>query len=87
MSYATSVVKSIQTGNVSFTGVNVVTGTATITTVDVTKAIVLPQGSYKATALGLRWQLTNATTVTVSTEGDNGVGANYKGQFTVLEFY
>jgi len=87
MSYAPSVIKSIQTGNVSFTGTNVVSGTATITSVDTTKSVVLPQGSYKATALGLRWVLTNATTVTVSTEGNNGAGDNYKGQFTVVEFY
>lgn len=87
MSYATSVIKSIQQGTATFTGVNVTSGTATITSVSTSKSTVIHLGPSIITSLGSRVELTNSTTVTLITEGNNGAGNTFKSGFVVVEYY
>jgi hypothetical protein len=89
MSYAPSVIKSIQQGTITFTGTNITSGTATITSVDTTKAMCLTTGGSQS---GTSWLsskviLTNATTVTASTSNDNGAARTYTTGYIVVEFY
>lgn len=84
------IIKSIQRGTISFTGTNTVTGTATITSVDTSKAIALATGGSQNTSTGgfaTRIDLTNATTVTATTNNDNGAGRTYITGYVVVEFY
>lgn len=87
MSYATSIIKSIQYGTASFSGSNVTSGTATITSVTTGKSVLTHLGASKTVTPGSRPELTNATTVTLLTEGDNGAGNAFKSGFCVVEYY
>lgn len=84
-------VRSIQKGTVTFTGINVLTGTATITALtDVTKAMVLPTGGSQggaAEGCSTNLTITNTTTITATTTNDNGAGRTYTTGFVVIEFY
>lgn len=89
MSYAPSVIKSIQQGTITFTGTNVVSGTATITSVDTTKSMCLTTGGSQNSTnwFSSKVILTNATTVTASTANDNGASRTYTTGYIVVEFY
>ena len=84
-----SVIKSIQTGTISFTGVNVVSGTATISAVTVAKSVCIFNGQRKplGSQLMCGMTLTDTTTVTFSTSGNNGSSYTVVGGYTVVEFY
>ena len=87
MSYATSVIKSIQYGTVTLNAVS--SGTATITAVDTAKAVLIYLGtSYNVTtslsgAL-TRITLTNSTTVTATRGAATDISI---ASFVVVEFY
>ena len=83
MSYATSVVKSIQRGSITQSGTST---TATITSVDTTKSVCLFGGASNSSySVNLNYvELTNATTVTAKrTATSDGSVLSY----TVLEYY
>ena len=82
-----SVIKSIQTGTISFTGVNVISGTATISAVTVAKSVCIFNGQTRPTGFICSMTLTNTTTVTFSTSGNNGSSYTVVGGYTVVEFY
>ena len=77
MSYLASVVKSVQYGTVTL-GVGITTNTATITSVDTTKTVLINLGNTSDgnNAGGMsdfcRIVLTNATTVTAISAGSSG---------------
>lgn len=86
-----SVVKSVQYGSISIAGA-ASSGTATITAVDTTKAVLLhlgsrgPGGGSPGIADGLATlTLTNATTVTAQRATTFATGINVN--FCVLEFF
>lgn len=82
-----SVIASIQYGTVSITGTNT-SGTATITSVDTSKAALLFLGFSSSRDDGqmpARITLTNATTVTATRSTPGGTGATTVG-FCVVEF-
>lgn len=88
MSYAASVIKSIQRGTVTAT-TSGTSWTATISSVDTDKAIAYKTGNrtelanqYGITAV----VLTNGTTVTVST-GSEPTNYSTVTSFTVVEYY
>ena len=86
MSYATSVIKSIQYGTVTLTGVT--SATATITAVNTAKAVLMHLGTSTTGDLNLyadtRITLTDSTTVT----GNKYASANNSTtSFVVVEFY
>ena len=97
--FAPGIVRSIQVGTFSITGTgypNITTGTATVTAVNVAKAMLLHGGSiYNYPGSGAGWSdyeaqpgritLTNSTTIT-----GTGLAANtyvLTPKFTLLEFY
>jgi hypothetical protein len=84
-----SVIKSIQTGTISFVGANVISGTATITAVTVAKSVCIFNGQTRpgGNTFMCSMTLTNTTTVTFSTQGDNGSSYTATGAYTVVEFY
>jgi hypothetical protein len=83
MSYAPSVIKSIQKGTITQSGTST---TATITSVDTAKSVVLFGGSSNSSySVNLNYvELTNATTVTAkrAATGDGAIVG-----YTVLEYY
>jgi hypothetical protein len=87
MSYATSVIKSIQYGTVTLTGV--ASATATITAVNTAKAVLIHLGTSYDNTINLdraltRITLTNSTTVTGVKNTTTGVTIT---SFVVVEFY
>lgn len=87
MSYATSVIKSIQYGTVTLAAV--ASATATITSVNVAKAVLIYLGNSCGTSTVLydafTWiTLTNSTTVTGTR---SGTGNTNVVSFVVVEFY
>jgi hypothetical protein len=93
MSYATSVIKSIQQGTVSISAGNVASGTATITSVTTGKSFVNYLGFASSGNSGSapqidnwRVSLTNSTTVTVNRSSSDNSGALTCG-FVVVEHY
>lgn len=82
-----SIIKSLQYTTVTFTGSNVKSGTTTITSVNTAKTILVPQGFSGPGTLPCRFTLTDATTITMSTDGDNGAGTTHKGGVAVVELY
>lgn len=81
-------IESIQYGSISITGTDF-TNTATITSVDTTKAVVMFLGSFSAVddanVVLLSVVLTNATTVTARRRANTG-GATSHCKFCVIEF-
>tara|TARA_Y100001951_G_C11062187_1_gene141466 strand:- start:24 stop:305 length:282 start_codon:yes stop_codon:yes gene_type:complete len=93
MSYAPSVIKSIQTGTITISAGNNTSGTATITAVVTAKSAVRHLGWSSDGNSGdappidnNRIDLTNTTTVTVNRNAGTNSGAVVVG-FVVTEFY
>lgn len=93
MSYATSVIKSIQQGTITLAAGATTSGTATITSVDTAKTVVLHRGVSAAVNSGAaspelngRLTLTNATTVTADrSAGGNQSAATFS--YVAVEFF
>ena len=90
MSYATSIIKSIQRGTITFSGTGT-TATATITSVDTAKSFIAYGGasfSYNNAdaQLWTKIYLTNATTVTISRYSGAGSYAVII-PYQVVEYY
>lgn len=87
MSYATSVIKNIQTGNTAI-GASSTSATATITAVDTAKATTELRitGSYAASSGDAPWTvtLTDTTTVTVTKSTNNNAATV---PWTCVEYY
>jgi len=89
VSYATSTIKSIQRGTITFSG-TATTATATITSVDTSKSFIAYGGmtfswNSEDHVLWTKIYLTNATTVTIT----RYLGASYLNSmpYQVVEYY
>ena len=89
MSYAPSVIKSIQRGTITFVAGDNETATATITAVVTAKSVLSLLGIEAAGLFFgnlIRITLTNTTTITASRESDSSSAANVVG-FVITEYY
>ena len=89
MSYAPSVIKSIQRGTITFSAGDNETATATITAVVTAKSVLsvlgIEDSGLDFSSL-MRITLTNTTTITASRESDSSSRANVVG-FVITEYY